>query len=226
MSDSMSRDHSLPLGRGESIWIAVAAAVTVMTVLMLLAGPNLQNIVTRPVSPSPPVHSALPDLCAVFPGGAAGGLTLRPDPSSRVLDRSDAGCSYTVAGSDRETSGSVRIAATRPEPTGLNPDRAGELKAARRAFRERYVPSPGSDPFHPLPGPGPGPGDEAQYATTAREYGTATTVVIRDGVLLVEVRYDVSELGAAKPRTSTATVQDTARRIAVELLARLPREGA
>lgn len=55
--------------------------------------------------------------------------------------------------------------------------------------------------------------------------GTTSTVVVRDGVLLVKVTYEVSELGEGGPRTSPGTVRDTAQRLAAELLKVLPPKG-
>lgn len=203
----------------ESIWVASAIGVTIMAVLMAVGGPDVKGLFVRDLSPSQPVHTPVPELCAVFPGGVAAGLTLKPIADRAEHDRNKASCSFEVAGSTRERQMSVKLKAARPDlgyEYGKEVNEASELKAAMRLFLE--------DEKVPTGIPVAGLGDEAKLQNTTTGSDRSASVVVRDGLLVFSVSYAV-ETGKGEPQTSPDTVRDTVQRLAVELLKRLPPKG-
>lgn len=228
--------RALPLTTGEATWLASAAMVTALAVLMLVSGSlNVQTLLLSESSPNPPVHQALPDLCSVFPSRVAD-LELEPDRDSRDLDRSEARCSFTVTDEGGVQDGvqgavrrSVEVTASRPEPASGDHSAEGELDAARSTFLKLSRDSPfrygyeGQPPYRPLPGFG----DEAWISVGANPADpdeTNAAVLVRAGVMVVTVHYKGVADGDDRALLIPAVVEATMRELTDELLRRLPRD--
>ncbi|MBC6456624.1 hypothetical protein [Actinomadura sp. HBU206391] len=206
------RSRALPLTRAETIWVSSATVLTAMTLMFSLTGLDLSTLFFERVRAAD-VHDPLPDLCTALPGGILPG-TPAPHPQfdRRTVDRNEVGCTFETARAGSRPGLMVILRAHRPDPDTYG----GQNDGARRQFHERYDSTGG--PYTPLPGLG----TEAKIKTSSDESSRNAEVVIRDGLLLVEVIYQTTDFPDGDPRTDLATVRATAQRLAAELLKVLP----
>jgi hypothetical protein len=213
----MSRwSSTLPLTGAETIWVSSATFLTAMTLMFSLTGLDISTLFFERVRAANVQHP-LPDLCTAFPGGTvAGPPAPQPQFDGRTVDRNEVACTFRTAGSGSGPGFMVSLRAHRPDPDTYG----GKDDEARRQFRERYSSTGG--PYTPLPALG----TEAKIRTSSDQSSRKAEVVVRDGLLLVEVDYETTDFRDGGPRTDLATVRAAAQRLAAELLKVLPPKGS
>lgn len=211
---------TVPLGTGESALLTAAVMLTIIVVGSLLSGGffSFPDLFVRKVSSRPPVHQPLPDLCTVFAGESPARLTMSPVADSRDMDRNAVKCRLEATDRSRSTHPWVTLEAVRPDAVRISLAGDDELKAARRHYRADSQPLDGRARMRPVRGLG----DEAKIASIAGGEDTDAEVVVRSGLVQVNVRYRESAYVENVHPVSAPEAEQIVRTLAAELLKCIP----
>ncbi|MFI0444449.1 hypothetical protein [Actinomadura sp. 6N118] len=203
--------RATPLSLWESVWLVLTVILTANAIMFFYGGGPSQ-LLTRPVSPSEIVPSArtpLPDLCNVFRADNSPTPGLQPAPDSRTLDRNEARCSFSAP--DDQEREQLRVWVQRPWDSSVHTD-----KDWARYAREQFTDPLGRDrlTFNPIQQLG----DEAKVAVTKDDLQNEATLLVRDGLLIIDITY-------AAPGKDDAQLRATSERVATHLLRALPPDG-